>query len=82
MKIELKLHCRELTGNMEEGTYDIPEGSNPKDLIYAAEQKVGFTVSSNFFPWTFPVINGKTAQWYDVLHEGDLVHILHIVMGG
>ncbi len=82
MKVELKIHCRELTGNMEEGIYEMPEGSTTADLIHAAEKKAGFTLADTFFPWTFPVINGKTSQWYDEIHEGDKVTALHIVMGG
>ena len=42
----------------------------------------GARLADAVFPWTFPLINGKTSQWYDEIHEGDKVTALHIVMGG
>ena len=46
MLAKVKFHCKEIVGSLENGEYDIPEGSTVKDFMDFLQQQAGETIPS------------------------------------
>ena len=82
MRVEAKFVCAEIVGPLRSGVYEIPEGSEVSDLLAAGQAECRDKSRKNVKDMLIFLKNGKPAQLYTKLAEGDKVHILLKVLGG
>lgn len=82
MKIELKLNCRDLTGDLREGFYDLPEGITANGALEAAFQEAGKTLTESIARSLVFMVNGRAAEEETVLQDGDTLRVLFRILGG
>ena len=82
MTVNLTFFCPELVGTLRDGAYEIPDGVTARQAMLALEQSRDTRLNPDFFPWTFPIINGTVADWETCLSPDDRMQIHYIVMGG
>ena len=82
MKINARFHCKEIVGTITSGEYEIPDGATVAELIQEAERLGGYTLSDEEKDFMGFMINGQSAQWDTVLHDGDTLRVLYRIIGG
>ena len=82
MRVEARFVCKEIVGPLRSGVYEIPEGSEVSDLLAAGQAECRAKSRKNVKDMLIFLKNGKPAQLYTKLAEGDKVHILLKVFGG
>jgi len=82
MTVNLSFLCPELVGTLRDGAYEISDGLTAQQAMLEPERKCDTGLNPDFFPWTFPIINGAVADWETILSPDDRMQIHYIVMGG
>jgi sulfur carrier protein ThiS len=82
MKIEFKLNCKDLTGDLREGSYELAEGITVDGALAAAFAEVGRPLTENVYKSLVFMVNGRSASGKTVLNEGDTLRVLFRILGG
>jgi len=82
MKVQVILNCRDLTGDLREGFYDLPEGTTAKGVLEAAFQEAGKKLTESIYNSLVFMVNGRAATGDTVLQDGDKMRVLFRILGG
>lgn len=82
MKIEVKLHCKDITGEMREGIYELPDQCTVDEALAAVFSEAGKTLTENIQHSLVFMVNGKPAVGSMVLNDGDKLRVLFKILGG
>lgn len=82
MLAKVKFHCKDIVGSLENGEYDIPEGSTVKGFMDFLQNHAGETISEQNLDSMVYMVNGKPADENTVLTEGAFMRVLYKILGG
>lgn len=82
MEVNLKYSVRELTGDLRNGSYTLPEGSTVRELIAQSEAEAELILSREVKDSIIFLVSSKPAAWDTELKDGDTVRVLYKLIGG
>jgi molybdopterin converting factor small subunit len=82
MNVTIKYSVRDLVGDMRDGAYELPEGTDIDGLILSSQKEVGKVLSEEVKNSFVFLVNSRPAQWDTVLKDGDKVRVLYKILGG
>jgi hypothetical protein len=83
MKVDIEFVCRNVVGmKIRNGIYDIPHDSTVRDLVGISAEESGAKLPSDFDNIAVYLVNGKHANAWDSLTDGDKVHVVQSIFGG
>jgi hypothetical protein len=82
MEVDARFLCDEVIGDVESGTYNIPQGSTIRDLFDECMRLNNVTVDEEMLKWIQLLADGKPARWETKLDGVKRVHFVRSIVGG
>ena len=81
-KIQVRFIARELFPGMENGEYEIADGSSVRDLLFLLEGKFDTKLQPEKLEFVLPLLNGKRFSLDDQIHDSGKLHLCRTIVGG
>ena len=82
LDVIVKFVANELTPGLDDGNYQIPEGTSVRDLIAFCGEQCGSIIPDENYERMYPIFNGKPVRLTSNLTEDGILHLCRVVMGG
>jgi hypothetical protein len=82
MTVTVKFIYKDLAEGLVSGEYTVPSGATIRDVFAACALECNAALPEDYEKMVQFLLNGKSAQWDEVVPEGSTLHVLHAILGG
>lgn len=82
MKVYVKFLAVDIPYNMENPTFDLPDGSNVETVMDECLKLPEVNIEEDYFKASMVLKNGKRAELGEEVKDGDVLTVLRTMEGG
>lgn len=82
LNVKVRFVAQELAPGLENGVYEVPEGSTIRELLAICEEKNDVEIPAQNFKLMLFMLDGKNAVMDAAITENSTLHVCRIIIGG